>query len=537
MERTKACRNYTKEMRRRAVETCLALGGCLSDAIRELGYPNRHALARWMAAYERGELDELKGVGRPRKYSDDQKRAAVEHYLSHGRSAARTMRELGYPGRELLNSWIDELAPGERPTRPRAAPAPPRERAACVLALEAARSEGVPASEVERETGHKRATIYHWRDELLSDREVDDAMADIPEELPQDPEELLAYVEGLRERAEGLKDRVRRLELRCDVLEGTARILGKGGAGPEGLTSAEMAELVDSLRPAHALKDILAELGWNRSSYHYQRGRREAPDRHAGLRPAVRAAFEEGRGAYGYRRVHAVLRRDGVRVSEKVVRRVMAEEGLVARTSKKRRRFSTYAGETAPAPANLVARDFHADAPNRLWLSDFTEFRIPAGRVYLSPVLDCFCGELASWSISTRPDAELAGTSLERACAGLAEGERPVTHTDRGAPYRWPRWLGVCEEHGLVRSMSAKGCSPDNAACEGLFGRLKVEFFHGRDWSDVGLGDFMDELDGYLRWYNEGRIKASLGYVSPTQYRLAWERERAESDCCELVTS
>lgn len=526
---------YPFEMRKRAVELFYKYDRSIAAVVRELGYPTRHCLANWVRDFEaKGFVDP---ADRYRRYTEDQKRAAVDYYLGHGKSNAKTRRALGYPGSgEYLARWIDELAPGERRVRAARRAVTPSEKAACVLALEAARAEGVPASEVARETGHERATIYHWRDELLSYREVD-AMADIPKELPQDPEELLAYVEGLRERAEGLEAEVRRLELQRDVLEGTARILGKGGAGPAVLTSAEKAELVDSLRPAHALRDILAEIGWNRSSYHYQRGRREAPDKYAELRSDVRGAFEEGRGAYGYRRVHAVLRRDGTRVSEKVVRRIMSEEGLVARTSKKRRRFSTYVGETAEAPANVVARNFHADAPNRLWLSDFTEFRIPAGKIYLSPVLDCFCGELASWSISTSPDAELAGTSLELACAGLADGDRPVTHTDRGAPYRWPRWLGVCEEHGLVRSMSAKGCSPDNAACEGLFGRLKVEFFHGRDWSGVTLEEFMGELDGYLRWYNEGRIKASLGFMSPTQYRLAWERERAESDCCELVTS
>ena len=123
------------------------------------------------------------------------------------------------------------------------------------------------------------------------------------------------------------------------------------------------------------------------------------------------------------------------------------------------------------APPNLVARDFRAGLPNFLWLTDVTEFRLPAPgqpKVYLSPVLDCFDGGLASWSISTSPDAELANSSLARACATLSPGEAPWVHSDRGGHYRWPGWIAICEEHGLTRSMSAKGCSPDNSACEGV---------------------------------------------------------------------
>jgi len=75
------------------------------------------------------------------------------------------------------------------------------------------------------------------------------------------------------------------------------------------------------------------------------------------------------------------------------------------------------------------------------------------------------------------------------------------------------------EEAGLVRSMSKKGCSPDNAACEGLFGRVKNEMFYYRSWKGVSIGEFIDILDSYLHWYNESRIKRSLGYLSPVRYR------------------
>ena len=116
-----------------------------------------------------------------------------------------------------------------------------------------------------------------------------------------------------------------------------------------------------------------------------------------------------------------------------------------------------------------------------------------------------------AWMIGTRPDAELANSMLREACSTLGDGERPVIHSDRGCHYRWPGWIGICEEHGLTRSMSAKGCSPDNAAAEGFFGRLKQEFFHKRSFAGVSMDGFIDMLNEYMVWYRDRRIKTEFG--------------------------
>jgi len=94
-----------------------------------------------------------------------------------------------------------------------------------------------------------------------------------------------------------------------------------------------------------------------------------------------------------------------------------------------------------------------------------------------------------------------------------------VVHSDRGGHYRWPGWLTRIAEAKLVRSMSRKGCSPDNAACEGFFGRLKTEMFFARDWLSTSIDEFVAALDAYIRWYNDQRIKSSLGFRSPAKYR------------------
>ena len=118
---------------------------------------------------------------------------------------------------------------------------------------------------------------------------------------------------------------------------------------------------------------------------------------------------------------------------------------------------------------------------NEKWLTDITEFAIPAGKVYLSPIVDCFDGLLVNWNISTSPDAVLVNSMLDDAAKLLSVGEKPIIHSDRGVHYRWPGWIDRMEKNGFIRSMSKKGCSPDNSACEGVFGRIKNEMFYNAD--------------------------------------------------------
>jgi len=130
------------------------------------------------------------------------------------------------------------------------------------------------------------------------------------------------------------------------------------------------------------------------------------------VRGTIADIFELNHRCYGYRRIQASLCRQHVFISEKVVRRLMRQECLVV-AAKKRRKYGSYLGEISPAPDNLINRDFQAAAPNEKWLTDITEFHIPAGKVYLSPMIDCFDGLVVSWSIGTRPDADLVNTMLD----------------------------------------------------------------------------------------------------------------------------
>ena len=520
---------YSQEQRKIAIETLIKFDHSYADTVAELGYPTTACLRNWWNEYSKtGEVPASKYAANSR-YAAEMKRRAVEHYLGHGKCLARTMRALGYPkSREVLGGWIDELAPGQRKYRapnPERAPVTVEEKVQVVAELEARTGS---AAEIAERHGVSRAAPYAWRREIMGDNGGDPEEKGVP--VSKEYDELPDDIEKLQEMLREAKMQLRKVQLELDVRQATLEIVKKDpGAEPELLTNAEKAAMVTALRAKYKLCEILPAVGMAKSSYEYARnaqGKGEADDR-AAARRAVVEAFEASGGTYGYRRIYAQVNAgagDGAALGEWTVRSIMGEERLVARAAKRKRRYSSYEGEVSEAPPNLLRDEggkhhFRAGNPNELWITDVTEFRIPAGKVYLSPVVDCFDGMPLSWSISTSPDAEMANSSLLGACEWLGEGDHPKVHSDRGCHYRWPGWIKICEENGLVRSMSRKGCSPDNARCEGFFGRLKIEFFYGRDWAGVTIEELMGMLDAYLRWYRDVRIKSDLDYRSPMQYR------------------
>lgn len=199
----------------------------------------------------------------------------------------------------------------------------------------------------------------------------------------------------------------------------------------------------------------------------------------------------------------------------------MREGGLSVIHDKRRRAYSPCKGEISGHPGDKVRRSFHAREPNELWLTGITQFTLPDRKCYLSAVVGCFDGRAASHRLSKTPDADLANRTLIQAAESIEASERPTLHSDCGCHYRWPGWMGLCEEYGIVRSMSKKACPPDNAACEAFFGRLKNEFFYYRDWADVSFEEFSGRLDRYIDYCNKQRKKKSLGWMSPVEYRLS----------------
>lgn len=506
---------YSREERKRAVELWLKYGKRSTAVARELGYPCPKLLKSWYQDFvkevETGIIHDRRR--RASKYTDEQKNMAIQHYLDHGRCLASTIRALGYPCQELLSEWCKEFAPAKRKNSRAGVQFSKEQKHEAVLSLccRHGNAKGIADS-----YGTTRASLYKWKSDLLG-KETTMARAEKKsQDLPDDKKQLLSEIDSL-------KEQIRRLQLEKDILEAASELIKKDpGVDPKQLSNREKTALVGALKNKYTLKSLLEGLALSRSSYYYQLCAQRLEGKYEALGSHIVEIFDSNNRCYGYRRIHTFLAQEGVKVSEKVVRLLMEEAQLVAQP-KRKRKYSSYQGEITPAPENLLERNFHADAPNEKWLTDITEFHLPVGKAYLSPIIDCFDGMIVSWTVSTRPDAEMVNAMLDMATETLDNGERPIIHSDRGCHYRWPGWLERIEKSSLVRSMSKKGCSPDNSACEGFFGRIKNEMFYGRTWNGITMDSFMEMLDRYLHWYNNKRIKMSLGGMSPVQYRQSLE--------------
>ena len=509
---------FSHKDRMRAVKLYIKYDFSVSAVIRKLGYPSsRQTLVKWYEEYKvDGHLHQKYNTHS--RFTEEQKREAIKYYLAHGKNAAKTVKALGYPNRTTFFEWLDEAFPYRKKrclSGSAMVECSQETKKQAVIDLCARRGSAQKVADAHHVS---RISLYKWKKDLLGE-ERGAAMPEKKTPQATDVTALEQRIAVLQAEEAALNEKLHRAQLEYDILEKAAELLKKDpGINRKALNNREKAVLIDALRVRYPLKELLEALCMPKSSYCYQENAIQGANKYARLRTEIYSVFRMVDGRYGYRRIHALLKKTGISVSEKVVRRLMSEENLIVRCVK-RKKYNSYAGEISPEVANIVNRDFHAEKPNVKWLTDITEFSIPAGKVYLSPMIDCFDGMAVSWSIGTSPSAALANTMLDEAISILKEGEHPIIHSDRGSHYRWPGWIERTETAGLTRSMSRKGCSPDNSACEGFFGRLKNEMFYGRPWKGVSLEAFIATVNRYIRWYNEERIKESLGWMSPIEYR------------------
>ena len=512
---------YTKEEKQKAIDLYIKYCKRTTRVIKELGYPNeRHTLVSWYREYE--ENGRVKDDGRKEKklsqvYSEEQVHAAVSFYVEHGKSLSRTVEVLGYPCRaKTLKGWIEKLSPEELVRRDYGDTQKRYRTEDVTKALCSSQVRGeASVEEIAKEYGVSRGSVYHMETKLRNNGYYS-SMEKECKDLPHDKKGLTEEVERLLKQIEDLNRDVHRLRMEKDILEMAAKIIKKDeGISLESLTNREKATVIDALRKKYKVADLISATGIARSTYFAQIKSIRKGDRYREIRVKLRDLFDLNYGCYGYRRLNKLLREAGDVVSEKVVRRLMKEENIHVPSYRSSKKYSSYIGEVTPPVENLIKRDFHADAPNEKWLTDITEFHIPAGKVYLSPIIDCFDGVPVSWTLGTSPNSDLANKMLDKAIKTLKPWEKPIVHSDRGGHYRWEGWISRMDSRGLTRSMSKKGCSPDNSACEGFFGRIKNEVFYGRDWKGWTLDDFMYFIDRYLYWFRNERIKTSLNNKSP----------------------
>lgn len=252
-----------------------------------------------------------------------------------------------------------------------------------------------------------------------------------------------------------------------------------------------------------------------RSTFYYQHKAAQACDRHAALKQQIVAIFARHQGRYGYRRITATIRQLGTKVNHKTVQSLMSKLGLKSLVRPKK--YRSYQGEVGQATANLLQRKFAASGAHQKWVTDVTQFTVSGEKLYLSPVMDLYNGEIIAFETARRPAFELVGVMLNKALAKLRPGEHPILHSDQGWHYRMPAYQRALRDKHVVQSMSRKGNCLDNAAMESFFAVLKSEYFYLNTFRSVD--ELQAGLKKYIHYYNHDRIKMKLKGLSPVQYR------------------
>ncbi|KQL45227.1 hypothetical protein AN963_27355 [Brevibacillus choshinensis] len=263
------------------------------------------------------------------------------------------------------------------------------------------------------------------------------------------------------------------------------------------------------------MKALLQLAGIPRSSYYYFVRTISRPDKHAEMKTLIQAIFHEHKGRYGYRRIKDELRNLGHQVNHKKVQRLMKELGL--KSIVRMKKYRSYKGNVGKIAPNVLDRNFRAEKPNEKWVTDITEFKLFGEKLYLSPMLDLFNGEIIAYTIDSRPRYSLVSKMLEEAFKRLTEQDHLLIHTDQGWHYQMSKYQHALKEKNVTQSMSRKGNCYDNAVMENFFGILKSEFLYTQEFESIE--HFKQELANYIDYYNFKRIKTKLKGLSPVQYR------------------
>ena len=213
---------------------------------------------------------------------------------------------------------------------------------------------------------------------------------------------------------------------------------------------------------------------------------------------------------------HWNYKNKGIVINHKTVRRLMIEMGLKSLVRMKK--YRSYRGNVGKIAPNILERNFHASKPNEKWVTDVTEFHLHGEKLYLSPILDLYNGEIIAYQIEKRPVYRLVSKMLDKAIDRLKEGDTPILHSDQGWHYQMEKYHKTLKKNHIIQSMSRKGNCLDNAVIENFFGLLKSELLYLKEFES--MEHFKVELENYIDYYNHKRIKAKLKGMSPVQYRI-----------------
>jgi putative transposase len=276
---------------------------------------------------------------------------------------------------------------------------------------------------------------------------------------------------------------------------------------------------IDRVRDRFGVEPTCRTLGVSVSAY-YQRatGQRSArSERHARVGRRIAELHEANYRAYGYRRVHKVLQREGVDAGRDQVAGLMRRQGLQGAKRRGKPWRTTIPDQAAERRPDLVNRDFRADRPNALWVADFTYLRCWEGTVFFAFVLDAFSRRVVGWQLASHMRTTLVLDALKMALGTREHGAdlQLVHHSDAGSQYTSFDYTQTLDDHWVRASIGTVGDAYDNALAESFVDSFKTELISDRVWRSRAQLELA--VVEYIGWFNTARLHSSLGYRTPDE--------------------
>jgi len=260
--------------------------------------------------------------------------------------------------------------------------------------------------------------------------------------------------------------------------------------------------VIFELRRDYAVGKLLKIAGLARSSYYYYIKQLEREDKYKETKARIQEIYDCHKGRYGYRRITLELRNQGMTINHKTVQRLMKELNLFCRVRMKK--YRSYRGEVGKISPDLLERNFKAERPGEKWVTDITQFELFRQKLYLSPIIDLYNGEIVCYDLSHHPDFSQITRMLDLALPKLPDKSGLILHSDQGWQYQMRQYQDRLKEKGILQSMSRKGNCLDNAVAENFFSLLKTELLYLREFHSIA--ELSHELIEYIDYYNNRRL-------------------------------
>ncbi len=280
---------------------------------------------------------------------------------------------------------------------------------------------------------------------------------------------------------------------------------------------------VSELRQKFKFTALLNLANLSKSTYYYVLHSLKRQDKYEDIKELIYKIFNENKGRYGYRRITLTLINEyNIKINHKTVQKLMNILGLKSIVRQKRR-YNSYKGTIGKVADNLLKRDFKAAKPNQKWVTDVTEFKVNNEKLYLSPIVDLFNGEIISYNISRHPVFSQIKDMLNKAFKKIPDNTNLILHSDQGWQYQMKQYQFELKNKGIRQSMSRKGNCLDNACAENFFGLLKSELYYIKEKEYKNIKELEEDIIKYIDYYNNKRIKSRLK-MSPVNYRTHFQK-------------